>query len=99
MVMRANDMMKKAAEKEIQIPNIIILGPLQTYVRPVRRIGTEIRSGPVRSSVSDRSRPDLGPDRSDEKFSDGAKISKKKFGATRSISSKNRRNRSHPRDF
>ena len=69
------------------------------YVRPVRRIGTEIRSGPVRSSVSDRSRTDLGPDRFNKIFSDGVKFSKKKFGATRSISSKNRRNRSHPRDF
>ena len=35
------------------------------FLRPVRRIGTEIRSGPVRSSVSDRSRTDLGPDRFD----------------------------------
>ena len=51
---------------------------MKTYVRPVRRIGTEIRSGPVRSglrsSVSDRSRTDLGPDRFDEIFFDGAKI-------------------------
>ena len=38
------------------------------YVRPVRRIGTGIRSGPVRSAVSDRSRTDLGPDRFDEIF-------------------------------
>ena len=48
-----------------------------TYVRPVRRIGTEIRSGPVRSVVSDRSRTDLGPDRSDEFFFDDAKIFEK----------------------
>ena len=48
-----------------------------TYVRPVRRIGTEIRSGPVRSSVSDRSRTDLGPDRFDENFFDGAKFFEK----------------------
>ena len=32
-------------------------------------------------------------------FSGGAQFSKKKFGAMRSISSKNRWNRSHPRDF
>ena len=38
------------------------------YVRPVRRIGNEIRSGPVRSAVSDRSRTDLGPDRFDDFF-------------------------------
>ena len=36
---------------------------LRAYIRPVRRIGTENRSGPVRSAVSDRSRADLGPDR------------------------------------
>ena len=49
------------------------------YLRPVRRIGTEIRSGPVRSSVSDRSRTDLGPDRFDENFFDGAKFLKTKI--------------------
>ena len=38
------------------------------YVRPVRRIGTEIRSGPVQSAVSHRSRTHLGPDRFDEIF-------------------------------
>ena len=45
---------------------VTCLSPLcvLSYVRPVRRIGTEIRSGPVRSAVSDRSRTDLGPDRS-----------------------------------
>ncbi len=48
------------------------------YVRPVRRIGTEIRSGPVRSAVSDRSRTDLGPDRFDEKFFRRRAIFKKK---------------------
>ena len=32
-------------------------------------------------------------------FSAPRKFSKKKFGATRSISSKNHENRSHPRDF
>ena len=47
------------------------------YVRPVRRISTEIRSGLVRSAVSDRSRTDLGPDRSHKKFSDGAKLFEK----------------------
>ena len=38
------------------------------YVRPVRRIDNEIRSGPVRSAVSDRSRTDLGSDRFDDFF-------------------------------
>ena len=47
------------------------------YVRPVRRIGTENRSGPVRSTVSDRSRADLGPDRSHEKIFDRAKFFEK----------------------
>ena len=42
--------------------------PAIIYVRPVRRIGNEIRSGPVRSAVSDRSRTDLGPDRFDDFF-------------------------------
>ena len=32
-------------------------------------------------------------------FSVARKFRKKKFGSARSISSKNRRNRSHPRDF
>ena len=41
---------------------------ISCYVRPVRRIGTKIRSGPVRSAVSDQSRTDLGPDRFDEFF-------------------------------
>ena len=68
--------------------NIAVKCQVSDYVRPVRRIGTENRSGPVRSAVSDRSRADLGPDRSDEKFSDGAKFSKKKFGATRLICQK-----------
>ena len=48
------------------------------YVRPVRRIGTEIRSGPVRSAVSDRSRTDLGPDRFDENFFPAARNFQKK---------------------
>ena len=48
------------------------------YVRPVRRIGTEIRSSPVRSAVSDRSRTDLGPDRFDENFFRRRAIFKKK---------------------
>ena len=47
------------------------------YVHPVRRFGTEIRSGPVRSAVSDRSRTDLGLDRSDKKKFDGAKFFEK----------------------
>ena len=55
---------------------------VKSYVRPVRRIGTEIRSGPVRSgpvrsAVSDRSRTDLGPDRSHKKSFDGAKFFEK----------------------
>ena len=64
------------------------------YVRPVRRIGNEIRSGPDRSAVSDRSRTDLGPDRFDDFFRrrencDDAKIFEKK--------STERRDRFHPR--
>ena len=51
---------------------------IKAYVRPVRRIGTEIRSGPVRSAVSDRSRTDLGPDRFDEIFFRRRAIFKKK---------------------
>ena len=51
---------------------------IKNYVRPVRRIGTEIRSGPVRSAVSDRSRTDLGPDRFDENFFRRRAIFKKK---------------------
>ena len=48
------------------------------FVRSDRsRIGTEIWSGPVRSAVSDRSRTDLGPDRSHQKIFDGAKIFQK----------------------
>ena len=38
------------------------------YVRPVRRIRTDNRSGQVRSSVSDRSRTDLSPDQRDKMF-------------------------------
>ena len=52
--------------------------PKKGYVRPVRRIGTEIWSGPVRSAVSDRSRTDLGPDRFDENFFRRRAIFKKK---------------------
>ena len=51
--------------------------PENFYVLPGRPIGTEIRSGPVRSSVSDRSCTDLGPDRSGENFFDDAKIFEK----------------------
>ena len=43
-------------------------GRPETYVRPVRQIGTKIRSGPVRSAVSDRSRTDLCLDRFDDFF-------------------------------
>ena len=52
----------------------------ETYRLPVRRIGDENRSGPVRSSVSDRSRTDLGPDRFDENFFDGAQFFEKLDG-------------------
>ena len=49
-----------------------------SYLRPVHRIGTKIRSGPVRSAVSDRSCTDLGPDRFDENFFRRRTIFKKK---------------------
>ena len=63
------------------------------YDLPVRRIGTEIQSGPVRSLVSDRSRTDLGPDQFD-----GAQIFRLD-AIDFNVSSENCRNRSHPRDF
>ena len=90
-------------------PNVVTYGALinaceKGYVRPVRRIGTKIRSGPVGPAVSDRSRTDLGPDRFDDFFRrrenfDDAKRFEKKYGTARSISSKNRQNRSYPQDF
>ena len=58
------------------------------YVLPVRRIGTEIRSGPVQSAVSDRSRADLGPDRFDKKISTARTFQKESL---------DRRNRFCPR--
>ena len=71
------------------------------FVRSVRSV---TKSGPVRSAVSDRSHTDLGPDRFDDFFRlrenfDDAKSFEKKFGTARSISSKDRQNRSYPHDF
>ena len=69
-------------QRYVQILSVLLkyfwYQPIKNYVRPVRRIGTEIRSGPVRSAVSDRSRTDLGPDRFDENFFWRRAIFKKK---------------------
>ena len=67
----------------------------------VRSVGSVPKSGPVRSGLRSRIGLALISVRigSTKIFSGGAQFSKKKFGAMRSISSKNRWNRSHPRDF
>ena len=68
-----------AADTRAKINGVSVrLATQNCYVRPVRRIGTEIRSGPVRSAVSDRCRTDLGPDRFDENFFRRRAIFKKK---------------------
>ena len=67
----------------------------------VRSVGSVRKSSPVRSGLRSRIGLALISVRigSTKIFSGGAQFSKKKFGAMRSISSKNRWNRSHPRDF
>ena len=67
----------------------------------VRSVGSVPKSGLVRSGLRSRIGLALISVRigSTKFFSGGAQFSKKKFGAMRSISSKNHWNRSHPRDF
>ena len=79
---------------------------VHSYVRPVRRIGTKIRSGPVRSGPRSRIGLALISVRIgltiffvDARISTTRKVLKKKYGTARSMSSENRQNRSYPQDF